>query len=69
MERNAIQNSLTDRLDVEDLKYDIQVLTTELNHYQSKTNLFAETIRAQKKDLSKILESQKSQLAMEGIYQ
>ena len=69
MERNAIRNSLTDRLDVEDLKYDIQVLVTELNHHQSKTNLFVEAINAQKKDLNKILESKKSQHEIEGIYQ
>ncbi len=69
MERNAIRNSLSERLDVEDLKYDIQVLVTELNHHQSKANLFVEAIKAQKTDLNKILETQKSQLPTEGVYQ
>ena len=69
MERNPIRNALSERLDVEDLKYDIQVLVTELNHHQCKTNLFVEAIKAQKTDLTKILDSQKTQLAMEGIYQ
>jgi len=69
MERNDIRNALSERLDVEDLKYDIQVLITELNHQQSKTNLFVEAIKAQKIDLNKILESQKSQLPIVGVYQ
>jgi len=68
MERNEIRNALSERLDVEDLKYDIQVLITELNHHQYKTNLFAEAIKAQKNDLNKILESKKSQLPMESLY-
>ena len=69
MEKNEIRKSLYERLDVEDLKYDIQVLVTELNHHQSKTNLFVEAIKAQKKDLDKILESTKSKLPTEGVYQ
>ena len=69
MEQNEIRNALSERLDVEDLKYDIQVLITELNHHQSKTNLFAEAIKAQKNDLNKILESQKSKLPIGDIYQ
>jgi len=68
MERNAIRNTLSDRLNVEDLKYDIQVLITERNHHQSRTNLFVEAIKAQKIDLNKILETEKSQLPIEGIY-
>jgi len=68
MERNEIRNALSERLDVEDLKYDIQVLVTELNHHQSKTNLFAEAIKAQKMDLNKILESKKPKLPIGGIY-
>jgi len=69
MEKNEIRKSLYERLDVEDLKYDIQVLVTELNHHQSKTNLFVEAIKAQKMDLNKILDSQKSKLPIEGLYQ
>ena len=69
MEKNEIRKSLYERLDVEDLKYDIQVLVTELNHHQSKTNLFVEAIKAQKMDLNKILDSQKPKLPIEGLYQ
>ena len=69
MEKNEIRKSLYERLDVEDLKYDIRVLVTELNHHQSKTNLFVEAIKAQKMDLNKILDSQKSKLPIEGLYQ
>ena len=69
MERNDIRNALSERLDVEDLKYDIQVLVTELNHHRFKANLFDKAVEAQKKDLDKILESQKSQLPTEGVYQ
>ncbi len=69
MERNAIRNALSEKIDVEDLRYDIQVLVTELNHHKSKANLFVDAIKAQKKDLYKILETQKPQLPTEGIYQ
>ena len=69
MERNQIRNALSEKLEVEDLKYDIQVLVTELKHHQSKTNLFVEAIKAQKTDLNKILETQKSQIPIEGVYQ
>jgi len=69
MERNDIRNALSEKLDVEDLKYDIQVLITELNHHQSKTKLFDEAIKAQKTDLNKIIECQKPQLPIRGVYQ
>ena len=69
MERNPIRNSLSENIDIENLKYDIQVLTTELNHHQSKTKLFVDAIKAQKYDPNKILESQKSQLPIKGVYQ
>jgi len=69
MERNPVRDALSEKIDVEDLKYDIQVLITELNHHQSKANLFDEAIIAQKTDLNKILESQISQRPIEGVYQ
>jgi len=69
MERNETRNALSEKIDVEDLRYDIQVLVTELNHYKSKANLFVDAIKVQKKDLYKILEGQKSQLPTEGVYQ
>ena len=37
MERNAIRNSLSKRLDVVDLKYDIRRLSAELYYHKSKT--------------------------------
>jgi len=69
MERNPVREALSEKIDVEDLKYDIQVLVTEQKHHQSKANLFVEAIKAQKTDLNKILECQKSQLPIEGVYQ
>jgi len=69
MERNPIRNALSENIDIVDLKYDIQVLVTELNLHQSKTKLFVDAIKAQKNDLNKILESQKSGLPIEGVYQ
>ncbi len=69
MERNPIRNALSGNIDIVDLKYDIQVLITELNHHQSKTKLFVDAIKAQKNDLNKILESQKSRLPIKGVYQ
>ena len=69
MERNPVRNALSENIDIEDLKYDIQVLITELNLHQSKTKLFVDAIKAQKNDLNKILESQKSKLPIKGVYQ
>ena len=69
MERNPTRNALSERLEIEDLKYDIQTLVTELNYHQSKKNLFVKVIKAQKNDLNKILEGQKSQIPIEGVYQ
>ena len=68
MERNPIRNSLSERLEIEDLEYDIRVLITERDHYRCKTDIFVESIEAQKKDLNKILDCQKSKLPIEGIY-
>jgi hypothetical protein len=69
MERNPTRNALSENIDIVDLKYDIQVLITELNLHQSKTKLFVDAIKAQKNDLNKILESQKSRLPIKGVYQ
>jgi len=69
MERNPIRNALSENIDIVDLKYDIQVLVTELNLHQSKTKIFVDAIKAQKNDLNKILEGQKSRLPIKGVYQ
>ena len=69
MERNPIRNALSENIDIVDLKYDIQVLVTELNLHQSKTKLFVDAIKAQKNDHNKILEIQKSRLPIIGVYQ
>ena len=69
MERNPIRNALSERLEIEDLEYDIRVLTTERDHHKCKTYIFNESIEAQKKDLNKILESQKSLEPTKGVYQ
>ena len=70
MERNSIRNALSERLEIEDLEYDIRVLSTERDHHKCRTYIFNESIEAQKKDLNKIRESQKSQQLTKGeMYQ
>jgi hypothetical protein len=69
MERNSIRNALSERLEIEDLEYDIRVLSTERDHHKCRTHIFNESIEAQKKDLKKIIESQKSQQPARGVYQ
>jgi len=69
MERNPIRNALSERLEIEDLEYDIRVLSTERDHHKCRTQIFNESIEAQKKDLSKILESQKAQQPARDVYQ
>ena len=66
MERNEIRNSLTDRLDVADLEYDIKRLSAEMNYNKSRTVIFEQTIKAQQSDLDEILgTSQHSKLQKE----
>ena len=69
MEYNAVRNSLVERLDVEDLKYDIQRLSAELYRHKSKTMIFEETLKAQKTDLDAMLDTKQHHLSEGGIYQ
>ena len=69
MEYNAIRNSLADRLDVADLKYDIKRLSAEIYRHKSKTMIFEETLKAQKTDLDVMLDTKQQHFSEEGIYQ
>ncbi len=55
MKENEIRESLSDRLDIADLKYDISKLTSELEHHRSKVVIFEQTIKAQQEELDVIL--------------
>ena len=68
MERNAIRNSLSKRLDVADLKYDIRRLSAELYYHKSKTAIFEETVKAQRVDLDEILGTHQQPKSKEEIY-
>ncbi len=46
MEQNEIRNTLSDRLDVADLEYDIKRLSAEMNYHKAKTLIFEQTIKA-----------------------
>ena len=55
MEQNSIRKVLTERLDVAELKLDINRLSAELRYHQSKTKIFENTIQAQQADLDAVL--------------
>jgi len=55
MEQNSIRKVLTDRLDVAELKLDINRLSAELLYHKSKTKIFENTIKAQQADLDAVL--------------
>ena len=69
MEYNAIRNSLTERLDIADLKYDIKRLSAELYRHKSKTMIFEETLKVQKIDLDALLDTKQQHFSDGGIYQ
>ena len=55
MERNEIRNSLSSRIDVADLEYDISRLNSELDYHRSKVVIFEQTIKAQQEELDALL--------------
>ena len=69
MEKNPTRNSLPDRLDVADLKYDIKRLSAEMDYHKSKVKIFEETIKAQQEDLDNILDVSQFQPTEIGVYQ
>ena len=69
MKKSPIRNSLSGKLDVADLEYDIQRLTAEMNYHKSKTDIFENTIKAQQADLDRIHHKEQSHAPKEGVYQ
>ena len=69
MEKNPTRNSLPDRLDVADLRYDIKRLSAEMDYHKSKVKIFEETIKAQQEDLDNILDVSQFQPKEIGVYQ
>ena len=69
MKKSPIRNSLSDKLDVADLEYDIQRLTAEMNYHKSKTDIFEHTIKSQQADLDRIHSKGQSHPPKEGVYQ
>ena len=69
MKKSPIRNSLSVKLDVADLEYDIQRLTAEMNYHKSKTDIFEHTIKAQQADLDRIHNKEQPSPPKEGVYQ
>ena len=69
MKKSPIRSSLSVKLDVADLEYDIQRLTAEMNYHKSKTDIFEKTIKAQQVDLDRIHNKEQSHSPKEGVYQ
>jgi len=55
MEKSETRKSLSSRIDIADLEYDINVLNTELNYHRSKVVIFEKTVKAQQKELDTLL--------------
>ena len=55
MEKSETRKSLSSRIDIADLEYDINVLNTELNYHRSKVVIFEKTVKAQQKELDALL--------------
>ena len=55
MEKSETRKSLSSRIDIADLEYDINVLNTELNYHRSKVVIFEQTVKAQQKELDALL--------------
>ena len=68
MEKQSFRESLPERLDVADLEYDIKRLSAELDYHKSKTDLFEQTIKAQKEELNKLRNIQQIHLPKGDMY-
>ncbi len=55
MEKNPFRESLSEKLDLADLKYDIKRLSAELYYHKSKTSIFEQMIKAQQTDLDDVI--------------
>ncbi len=55
MERSPFRESLSEKLDLADLKYDIKRLSAELYYHKSKTSIFEQMIKAQQTDLDDVI--------------
>ncbi len=69
MEKSPFRESLSEKLDLADLKYDIKRLSAELYYHKSKTSIFEQMIKAQQTDLDKFLDTKQSRLSTECVYQ
>ena len=68
MEKNPTRNSLPDRLDIADLRYDIKRLSAEMDYHKSKAQIFDETIKSQQIDLENILGIRQVSPTKAGVY-
>ena len=68
MAKTPIRNSLSDRLDVADLEYDIKRMTAELEYHKSKTKIFEQTIKAQQEELDKFGDIQQPHFPKVDMY-
>ncbi len=55
MEKNNIRESLTQRLEIADIEYDIKRMSAELNYHKSKVEIFEQTIIARQGELEGVL--------------
>jgi hypothetical protein len=69
LEKNDIRESLTGRLDVVDIEYDIKRMLGELNYHKSKAKIFEQTIKARQDELEKMLGIQENPTDTGEMYQ
>ncbi len=55
MEQNDMRDSLSGKLNVIDLEFDIKRLIAELNYHKSKSKAFDETIKSQQDKLDDLI--------------
>ena len=55
MEKNNIRESLTQRLEIVEIEYDIKRMSAELNYHKSKVEIFEQTIIARQGELEGVL--------------
>ena len=68
MEQNNLRDSLSGKLDVIDLEFDIKRLIAELNYHKSKSKAFDETIKSQQDKLEEMIGSPKVSVENGEIY-
>jgi len=67
MQKSPFRKSLSERLDVADLKYDIKRLSAELYYHKSKSSIFEQMINVQQTDLDEVIGTH-LELPKEEIY-